>query len=111
MRVVDQPVGPHGHSVGGLNVEAFARRRPDQVAELVLIDASDPALHTLLDSPSPFLVDGAEQGSRRVSLPADPERVQHRATGRWSADSGDRQRDLAPASGERCRSVSAADAD
>lgn len=35
-----------GHSIGGLVVDAFARRWPADVAGLVLVDASDPSLHT-----------------------------------------------------------------
>lgn len=59
-----------GHSIGGLIVDALARRRPERVAGLVLVDASDPALHTLLDTPKDSLVDGREGEGWRISMPA-----------------------------------------
>jgi pimeloyl-ACP methyl ester carboxylesterase len=59
-----------GHSIGGLIVDALARRRPERVAGLVLVDASDPAFHTLLDAPKESMVDGREGEGLRISMPA-----------------------------------------
>jgi pimeloyl-ACP methyl ester carboxylesterase len=59
-----------GHSIGGLIVDAFARRWPDQGSGRVLIDTSDPALHTVLDEPKPVLVDGRNEEGWRISLRA-----------------------------------------
>lgn len=84
-----------GHSVGGLVVDAFARRWPEEVVGLVLVDASDPALHTRLDHPKPVLLDGDHSTGWSVSLPqtlvelgAEPPRgvetvVIRSAVGRW----------------------------
>lgn len=59
-----------GHSIGGLIVDAFARLWPDQVSGLVLVDASDPALHTALDNDRLVLVDGRDSEGWRISVPA-----------------------------------------
>ncbi|GAB3922813.1 hypothetical protein GCM10029976_012150 [Kribbella albertanoniae] len=58
-----------GHSIGGLIVDAFARLWPDLVCGLVLVDASDPALHTALDVDKEVLVDGREGEAWRISYP------------------------------------------
>lgn len=59
-----------GHSIGGLIVDAFARSWPDLVSGLVLVDASDPALHTALDEDELVLVDGRDGEGWRISVPA-----------------------------------------
>lgn len=59
-----------GHSIGGLIVDALARCRPERVAGMVLVDASDPALHTLLDTPKESMVDGREGEGWRISMAA-----------------------------------------
>jgi pimeloyl-ACP methyl ester carboxylesterase len=59
-----------GHSIGGLIADAFARRWPDLVSGLVLVDASDPALHTALDSDKLVLVDGRDGEGWHISVPA-----------------------------------------
>jgi pimeloyl-ACP methyl ester carboxylesterase len=59
-----------GHSIGGLIVDAFARRWPEQVAGLVLIDASDPAFDTRIDDPKHSMVDGREGEGWRISVQA-----------------------------------------
>ncbi|GAA3084212.1 hypothetical protein GCM10010530_07810 [Kribbella aluminosa] len=59
-----------GHSIGGLIVDAFARLWPDQVSGLVLVDASDPDLHTALDEDQLVLVDGRDGEGWRISVPA-----------------------------------------
>src|SRR6266511_3769999 len=59
-----------GHSIGGLLVDAFARLWPGEVSGLVLVDASDPALHTGLEEDKLVLVDGRDGEGWRISLPA-----------------------------------------
>lgn len=59
-----------GHSIGGLIVDAFSRLWPDQVSGQVLVDASDPVLHTALDDDKPVLVDGRDGEAWRISYPA-----------------------------------------
>ncbi|WP_185447194.1 alpha/beta fold hydrolase [Kribbella qitaiheensis] len=58
-----------GHSIGGLIVDAFARLWPDLISGLVLVDASDPLLHTALDEDKPVLVDGREGEVWCISYP------------------------------------------
>lgn len=59
-----------GHSIGGLVIEAFAYQWPADVAGLVLVDASDPALDDRLDTPKPLLADGDKSAGWLVSMPA-----------------------------------------
>ncbi|MFD7161373.1 alpha/beta fold hydrolase [Kribbella sp. NPDC059898] len=59
-----------GHSIGGLIVDALARSWPEQVAGLVLVDATDPALHGILDDPEEILVDGREGEGWQISMAA-----------------------------------------
>ncbi|MEU4607548.1 alpha/beta fold hydrolase [Kribbella sp. NPDC023972] len=59
-----------GHSIGGLIADSLARCRTEQVAGMVLIDTSDPAFDTRIDSPRPILVDGRDGEGWRISMPA-----------------------------------------
>lgn len=59
-----------GHSIGGLLADAFARRRAESVAGMVLIDASDPAFNAGLDEPEEVYVDGRDGEGWRISMPA-----------------------------------------
>jgi pimeloyl-ACP methyl ester carboxylesterase len=67
---VEGPLVLVGHSIGGLIVEAFARLWPDDVRGLVLVDASDPVLHTALDNDKTTPVDGRDGEGLRISYPA-----------------------------------------
>jgi pimeloyl-ACP methyl ester carboxylesterase len=51
-----------GHSLGGLIVEAYAARWPAEVAGLVLVDASDPAVQLALLDHDTVEVEGEEDG-------------------------------------------------
>jgi pimeloyl-ACP methyl ester carboxylesterase len=59
---IDQPYVLVGHSLGGLYVLVFAARYPDQVAGMVLLDATPPEAFTRLPSYPAFYA-----GYRRIS--------------------------------------------
>ncbi|MFI5736146.1 alpha/beta fold hydrolase [Kribbella sp. NPDC051587] len=77
---VDGPLVLVGHSIGGLIVDAFARLWPDDVRGLVLVDASDPTLHTALDKDKLVLIDGRDGEASRISYPATLSEFEHGPT-------------------------------
>jgi hypothetical protein len=60
-----------GHSLGGLNVQLFARTRPDEVLGVVFVDA----IHPDLDSRIEKLLTPAQAEQRRAELELNPEGV------------------------------------
>ncbi|WP_165956804.1 alpha/beta fold hydrolase [Kribbella antibiotica] len=67
---VQGPWVPVGHSIGGLIADAFARRWPESVGGMVLVDASDAAFNDGLDEPEEVYVDGRDGEGWRISMPA-----------------------------------------